>query len=263
MSDAIHGSPVRSSHQANPAGSNAALTAVVLSGLLVWSGLSDGGDEIQPISRPLRSPPAAQPPGAAVPREPSPAPQVESTVSRVVRVLFQSKRLAELRPPGIQRQLQISSENAAEIDRLHAALSRAMAEIRGRDISRLDATLNEFEPLALEVESRLGSMLSEDQRQWLLAVVISKQRGGAFSFLFPGVRETLVLTDEQHAQIEQIAAGDLEFIRGASVFQLPALLNRSRVNRQRIEALLTPAQRQAWQSLTRGEPVARPATSKQ
>ena len=188
--------------------------------------------------------------------QPAPAirqkPEPRSTVVRVVDVLYQSKRVKELRQSEWQQRFQLTRDEVRQLQSLDAALEKAIGVIRDRDISQLDKTLKEYEPLAQRVNQQVTAMLTPQQQKQLLAVVVSKQRGGAFTFLFPGVAEILELTTDQQSRIEAIAAADLKFIRGASLFQLPSLLSRSRENRARIEGLLTPQQRRAWTALTQG-----------
>ena len=211
-------------------------------------------EEPKPLPPPDRqvknsAPVQEQPPQHQSPRTPEVPKTIPSTtVERLAAIMYQSRCVTELRDAAVQRQLDLTPQQVAQLQSIGKSLDNTAAIIRKRDRNQLGETINEFEPLAESIESQLDSILTGEQSTKALGMIAAKQRG-AIALLFPGVETELQLTDEQRRRLVQLADGDLELILHASAFQIPKLIRQTAASRENAESLLTPEQRRKWNEL--------------
>ena len=74
--------------------------------------------------------------------------------------MYQSRCVTELRDAAVQRQLDLTPQQVAQLQSIGKSLDNTAAIIRKRDRNQLGETINEFEPLAESIESQLDSILT-------------------------------------------------------------------------------------------------------
>jgi hypothetical protein len=162
------------------------------------------------------------------------------------------QRVTVLQERGVQRSLGLTPAQVQPLEELNREVKRIAGVLQTLPPAEREGKLRgEFKDKAEEFRNVVDRTLTAEQQQRVLSVVLQRQRG-AITFLLPGVREALQLSNRQLDHLYRLVddtRNSVDLNRLSNPLVLAQLASRASAARRSAEAQLTPIQQARWQAL--------------